>query len=108
DEERVAEPAEGGKRVLAGAGDADRRVRLLIRPRHRARLVEAVEFSFVRKAILSPRLLEDVEGVEEALAAFRIGHAIGGVAPWVAAAPGAEDKAAAADDVDGGGLLGEP
>ena len=107
-EQRIAEPAQHRERVLAGAGDADRRVRLLVRPRHRARVVEAVILAVVRERVLGPRLLHDFERLVKALAAFRIGHAIGGIAARVAAAPGTEEQAPAARLVDRRGLLGQP
>src|SRR5208282_6477905 len=59
------------------------------------------------KPLLRPRLLDDVEGFEKPLAAFRIRHAIGHVAARVAAAADSEQQAAVADLVDGGGLFGE-
>ena len=61
----------------------------------------------MRETVLGPRLFEDVERIEKALAALRIGDAIGRVAARVAAAPGAEDKAAVAHHIDRRGLLGE-
>src|SRR5262249_4192648 len=100
DKERIAEPAQGRERVLAGAGDADRRMRLLVWPRYRARLVKAVIFAVVRKRVLGPRLFQDIERLIEAFAAFSIRNPIGGVAARIAAAAGAEDKPAAADDID--------
>src|SRR3954469_2419828 len=81
---------------------------LLVRPRHRARIVEAVILAVVREILLGPGLLDDFERLVEALAAFRIGDAVGRVAARVAAAPGAEDQTAAAGLVDRRGLLVQP
>src|SRR5579862_5986138 len=72
DEQRIAECAKHRERVLAGSGDADRRVWLLIWPRHRTRLVEAVIYPGERKTRLRPSQLEDLQRLEEALAALRI------------------------------------
>jgi hypothetical protein len=69
--------------------------------------VEAVVLAVVREGFVGPRLLQDFERLVKPLAAFRIGHAIGGVAARVAAAPGAEDEAPAADHIDRRGLLGQ-
>ena len=107
DEQRIAEPAEGRKGVFAGAGDTDRRMRLLVGPWHRAGFVEAVIFAVVGEGFLGPGLLHDFERLIEPLAAFRIGNPIGGVAARIAAAPGAENEAAAADLVDCRAFLGK-
>jgi hypothetical protein len=47
DKQRETESAEYRESVLAGAGDTDRRMRLLVRPRHRTRLVELPVFARV-------------------------------------------------------------
>src|SRR5579864_5321669 len=99
-EERIAEFSQCRERVLAGAGNADWRVRLLVGSRHGARLVEAVVLALIRERVLGPSLLQNLERFEKALAAFFVGDAIGAVAARVAAAPGAENETAAADDID--------
>ena len=49
DEQRITETPENRKRVLAGAGNADRRIRTLEWPRHGARLVKMVILAVERK-----------------------------------------------------------
>src|SRR3954467_5152167 len=76
DEQRITESAEYGKRVLAGTGNTDRRMRRLERPRHRARLIELPVFASVRETRLRPGLFKDVQRLVEPLAALRIRHAV--------------------------------
>ena len=84
----------------------DRRVRLLIGPRHHGQIVEREIFARVREPLLRPGLENDVERFLEALAALVVPNAVPRVGARKAAAPDAEVEAALADLVDGGGLLG--
>src|SRR5690242_9408948 len=97
DKQRIAECAKHRKGVLAGAGDADRRVRLLIWPWHSARLVERMVLPLIAEAGLRPGELEDVQRLVEPFAALAVGHAIGGIASRVAAAARTQKQAATAD-----------
>src|SRR5690242_15071259 len=87
-EQRIAESSQHWERVLAGAGNADRWMRLLIRPRHRARRIELPVLAVVGKALLRPGLLQDVQRLIKPLAALGVGHTVSGVATRIAAASG--------------------
>ena len=108
DKDGMPELCDSRERVGAVGGDADLRPRLLIGPRRRLHIVEAVILALVGKRLLGPCLLEDFERLGEALAAFAIGHAIGFVSAREAAAPDPEDEPATADLVDRRDLFGQP
>ena len=107
DKHTVAELADRRKRVGAVGGDADLGPGLLVGLRRRPDVFERVVLARIGERVLGPRLLQDLERLGEALAAFAVGHAIGFVGAREAAAPDAEDQPSVADLIDRGGLFGE-
>src|SRR5690349_19710531 len=103
----MAERADRRERIRAVDCDAQLGKRLLARFRHEMDVAERIEPTLVRKAVLGPGALQDLERLGEALAALLVGDAVGSVGARKAAASDAEDQPAVADLIDGGGLLGD-
>ena len=107
DKDAVAELADRREGVGAVGGDADLGPGLLIGLWGRSDVFERIIFARIGEGVLGPRLLQDLQSLGEAFAAFAIGHAVGLVGAREPAAPDAEDQPPVADLIDGGGLLGE-
>src|SRR6185312_13551877 len=106
-EARIAELADRRIGVVLAGGDADFRVRLLHRTRHQGEIFEAVIAALVRRVLLRPRLLDDLQAFGEAWRAFLIGDAVGVIGAWEGTAPDPKNQPAVADLVDRRGFLGE-
>src|SRR5262249_41050133 len=101
-EDGQPELGDQGKRVGRVGGHANRRMRLLIRPRGDRGVLEAVELSLVAEGLALPRFLDDLERFAEARLALPVGNAEDVVRARGAAAPDAELEAPLAQVIDGG------
>src|SRR5207237_8926291 len=106
-EDGQAHPARGGKRLVAGGGHADGRVRHLVRTRRDGRVVDPIELALVAERLALPSLADDLQRLAESRLALAVGHAIDVVRANDAAAADAELEAALADVIDGRDLLGD-
>ena len=104
-DERQAHASDQREGVLRRRGHPDRRMWLLIRPRHHDHVVEREVFSGMREAILRPGLENDVERFLEAIAALAVGNAVPGIGAGKAAAPDPEIEATQAELVHRCGLF---
>src|SRR5580704_1558340 len=82
-------------------------MRLLHRPGHQGEILEAVIAAVMRKGGFSPRLLDALQALGEAVLALLVGDAIGVVGARKGAAADPENEPPAADLVDRRGLFGE-
>ena len=81
---------------------------LLVGLRHHRDVLEAVVGAFIRKARLGPRALENVENFAKAVAALRVGDAVGFIGLRHPAAADPEDQPSVAQLIDRRGFLGQP
>src|SRR5262249_52315196 len=100
DEDRQAELAGGGERLIAGRRHADGRVRLLERRGADDGVLHLEEAPVVGEGLALPRRADDLQRLAEAVRALRVRHAVDVVGPDHAAAADAELEAALTDVVD--------
>src|SRR5690349_8030078 len=98
----------GGERESIGAvgSDADRRVRLLQRPRHQGQVASVKIFAVERKGFAGPRREDEIERLVEPLAALLRRNAVMRVVPRDTASD-AEFETAIAEDVGDRGFFGD-
>jgi hypothetical protein len=102
---RGPEPHEDGethaarrrKRLVAGGGHADRRMRHLIRTGHDRRVLDPIELSLVAERLSLPAQADDLQRLAKARLALAVRHAKDVIGAHDAAAPDSELEAALAD-----------
>src|SRR5262245_8407693 len=76
DEDRIAQMADLGERLLGRGGHADRWMWLLIRPGQHGEVIEGVILPGIGKGLLRPGLEDDLQRFLEAFPTLPIGNAI--------------------------------